>query len=148
MGTDEGDVSNYLVVNIKKNSYGTFKLSQSHLAEKIIIHVVLTLSASIKPRDIPSGKPLMNKEESSLLRKCVWNYSAAFSMFSYLKISICPEISNAIHQCARLSNNPRPVHECAVISIAKYLGIMSKYVDLLDTNQLLTTRGVVYSPNT
>ena len=38
---DKRDISNYLGVNIKKISYGTFKLSQSHLVEKIINHVRL-----------------------------------------------------------------------------------------------------------
>ena len=45
---DEGDISNYLVVNTKTNSDGTFKLLQSHLVEKIINHARLTVSASLK----------------------------------------------------------------------------------------------------
>ena len=34
MLTDEGDKSNFLGVNIKRNPEETFKLSQSHLAKK------------------------------------------------------------------------------------------------------------------
>ena len=48
MLTDKGDISNYLGVNIKKNSDDTLKLSQSHLVEKIINHVGLEVSASLK----------------------------------------------------------------------------------------------------
>ena len=43
------------------NSDGTFILSQSHLAEKIINHVRLEGSASLKARDTPSGKPVLHK---------------------------------------------------------------------------------------
>ena len=60
--TDEGDISNYLGVNIKKTSYGTFELSQSHLVEKIIYHVGLEVSASLQSREMPSRKSLLNKD--------------------------------------------------------------------------------------
>ena len=63
MLTDEGYISNYLGVTIKKNSYGTFELSQSNLVEKIINHVGLEVSVSIKSREIPSVKKLFNKDE-------------------------------------------------------------------------------------
>ena len=58
MLTDEGDISNYPGVNINKNSDGTFKLSQSHLVEKIINHVGLEVSVSLKSIDTTAGKPL------------------------------------------------------------------------------------------
>ena len=79
---DEGVILNYLGVNIKKNSYGTFKLSQSQLVEKIINHVGLILSASLKSRETPAGKPLLNKEEYILGSKLVWNYKAEVGMLS------------------------------------------------------------------
>ena len=55
--TDEGYIYNYLRVNIKNNSDRILELSQSHLAEKIINHVGLTVSAGLKARDTPAGKP-------------------------------------------------------------------------------------------
>ena len=85
MLTDEGYKSNYLVFNRKKNSDGKFELLQSHLVEKIINSVVLTESASLKSRETHSGKPLLDKDESSRKRKFVWNYTAAVSMLSYLQ---------------------------------------------------------------
>ena len=71
--TYEGDISNYLGVDIKKNSDGTFELSQSHLVEEIINHVVLTVSTSSKSRETPSGNSLMYKDKYSQERKCVFN---------------------------------------------------------------------------
>ena len=54
--TDEGYISNYLGVNIKKNPDRTFELLQSHLAKKIINHVGLTVSASLKAIEQTDGK--------------------------------------------------------------------------------------------
>ena len=55
--TDEGDISNYLGVEIDKSSDGTFKLSQSNLVEKIINRVGPRVSASLKARETLSVKP-------------------------------------------------------------------------------------------
>ena len=85
MLTYEGDVSNHLGVNIKKNSDGTLELSKSHLVEKVINHVGLTVSVSLKLRGNPSGKPLPHKCGYSLGRKCVWNYREVFGMLIYLQ---------------------------------------------------------------
>ena len=41
-------------------------------------------------------------------------------MLSYLSNSTRPEIAYAVHQCARFSDNPKSIHEKAVIQIVKY----------------------------
>ena len=82
---DEGDISNYLIFDIKKNSDGAFKLSKSHLVEKIINHVVLTVSLSLKERETPSGKPLLHKDESSLEKRYTCNCGDEVGMLSYLQ---------------------------------------------------------------
>ena len=85
MLTGEGDISHYLGFNIKKNSYGTFELSQSHTVEKIINQVRPTVSASLKLRETTAGKTLLNKDEYSLGSKCVCDYRAAIGVLSYLQ---------------------------------------------------------------
>ena len=97
MFTDERDLSNYIGFNIKEKLDGTFKLLQSHLVEKIINRVGITVSTSLKARDTPTGKQLPNKDECSLVSKCVWNYREVVGMLSYLWGSTQPEISMAIH---------------------------------------------------
>ena len=81
------DISNYIAVNIKENSDGTFKLSQLYLVDKIINHVGLTVYASLKARETPYVKPLLHRDESSIGRKFIFNYRAAFDMLSYLQLS-------------------------------------------------------------
>ena len=80
----EGYISNYLGVNIKKHSYGMFKLSKLYLVEKIINHVRLIVSKSLKSRETPTGKPLLHKDKSILGRKCLCKYSAVVGILSYL----------------------------------------------------------------
>ena len=62
----EGDISNYLGFDMKKKPDWTFKLSQSHLMEKITNHVELTVYASLKARETPSGKPILYKDKYSI----------------------------------------------------------------------------------
>ena len=73
MLTYEGDISNYIGFNIKKKWYGIFELSQPHQVEKMISHVGLTVYVRLKTRDKSTGKPLLNKDESILGRKCICN---------------------------------------------------------------------------
>ena len=85
MLTYEGDISNYLEFDININSYRIFELSQSHLAEKTINRVRLTVSASLNSRDNSSGKPLLHKDGSILGINRVWNYRAEVGMLRCLQ---------------------------------------------------------------
>ena len=96
----EGDISNYLGVNIKKTFYGKFELSQSHLVEKIINHLGLKVSEILESIDTTSGKPLLHKDKYSQESKYIWYYRAVVVVLSCLQGSTLPEISMAIHHCA------------------------------------------------
>ena len=98
-----------------KNPDGTFKLSQLHLVEKIINRVGIELSASLKAIEMPTGNPLLHKDSSSLGRKFVWSYRPVSVVLCYIQGPTQPEISMTVHQCAKFCNNPRIVHERAVI---------------------------------
>ena len=71
MFTYEVDISNDLGDNMKKNSVGKFELYKSLSVEKIINHVKLSVSASLKLSDTLAVKKLLYKYESSLGIKCV-----------------------------------------------------------------------------
>ena len=62
MLTVEIDTSNYIGVNIKKNSDRILQLSQSHLIKKEINYARLIVSASLKLRDTPTVKSLQSKD--------------------------------------------------------------------------------------
>ena len=77
-----------------------FNYCKLYLVEKILTRVGITVSASLKCREMPTGKLFLHKQKSSLGRKCVWNYREAVDMLSYLHGSTWPEISMYLHQCA------------------------------------------------
>ena len=83
MLTDEGYISFYNGLNMNKISDGTFITAIARGGE-IINHVGLIVSASIKSRETPAGKPLIHKYESSLGKKCVWNYREVVGILSNL----------------------------------------------------------------
>ena len=89
--TDEGDISNHLRVSIKNNPDGEFQLSQSHLVDKIIIHIGLTTSVSIKLKEPPVQKMFLHKDISGLTRKWICNYRSTDGMLSCLQGSKQPE---------------------------------------------------------
>ena len=71
------------LISIKKSDKKS-ELSQLHLVEKMINHVGIKVSASLKARDTLYGKILLHKDEYNLGRKCIWNFRAAVGMLSYL----------------------------------------------------------------
>ena len=70
------------------------------MVEKIFNHVGITVSVSLKSRDMADGKPLLHKYEFSLGSKRIWNYRAVVVMLIHIQVSIRPEISMAVHQYA------------------------------------------------
>ena len=85
MLTDEGYISNYLGVNITKLQMGYSNYRNRTWWRKIIKHVRLTVSVSLKARDTPDGKKFLHKDIYSLGRKCVYNYMEAVGMLSNLQ---------------------------------------------------------------
>lgn len=69
----------------------------------------------------PATKPLLTKDADGLPRKYDWNYRQAIGMLNYLAGSTRPDISMAVHQCARFCNDPKISHERTVRRIARYL---------------------------
>ena len=108
---DEGDISNYIGVNIKTHSDGAFNLLQSQIVEKIVNHVRHTVSAILNAIEITTIKPLLYQYYYSQERKCVWNYRAEVGMLIYLQVSTQPEISMLVHQCELFLNNPCLLHK-------------------------------------
>ena len=110
-----------------------------------INHVGLTVPVDLNSREMPSGKPLLHKDASSLGRKFVCNYMAAVGMLSFLQGYIQTEISMVVHQCVQFFNNLCLVHERVIRLITKYLVSTSTYVDLPYGNLRLYTCVIGYN---
>ena len=129
--TDEGSISNYLGVEILKREDG-IELHQPHLIDRIIQSV--NFDQYVNGKSTPVIKPNLTKDSLGNARKDDWHYRSAIGMLTYLEKSTRPDISMAVHACARFCNDPKLSHERAVKRIVKYL---------------VTTRerGIVFTPD-
>ena len=114
-----GDVSRYLGMDIDRNSDGSFEIKQPYLIERIL--KLLEIDDKVNPKPTPATKPLLHKDKEAEPRVRKWNYRAAVGMLNYLQASTRPDISMAVHQCARFCVDPKITHERAIMRIGKYL---------------------------
>jgi hypothetical protein len=70
-----------------------------------------TPADSILQMDLPGDGP----------RQLQWSYRQVIGMLNYIAASTRPDISFAVHQCARFSNSPKRSHELAVKRVVRYL---------------------------
>ena len=117
--TDEGDISTYLGVDVKRHKDGKIELTQSHLIDRFL--ALMPNGDDIHTKPTPAIKPLLHKDLDGLPRKHSWNYRQAIGMLTYLQGTSRPDISMAVHQAARFTMNPKLSHERAVHRIARYL---------------------------
>ena len=123
--TDEGDINMYLGVEIQMlgkpdpNMPRSFEMKQPFLIGRILKLLSIVEGDNSKPT--PATKPVLTKDSEGDIRNADWNYRQAIGMLSYLTGSTRPDISMAVNQCARFSNDPKLSHERAVKRIVRYL---------------------------
>jgi hypothetical protein len=116
---DEGDVAAFLGVNIQKDMQAkTIRLTQPGLMDQILRDVGLTQHS--KGKDTPADS-ILHPDLSGPARMETWNYRSVIGKLNYLANNTRPDISMAVHQCARFCTAPRALHELAVKRIARYL---------------------------
>jgi Reverse transcriptase (RNA-dependent DNA polymerase) len=131
--TEEGDLCDYVGVNIEKKNDGTIHMTQPQLIKGIIKE--LNFNRGTKPTKIPAySTSILSAGTDSPPHKADWNYRRIIGKLNFLEKSCRPEIACAVHQCARFSANPKTNHTDAVKRIVRYLtGTENK--------------GIIYKPN-
>jgi Reverse transcriptase (RNA-dependent DNA polymerase) len=117
---DQGNISDYLGVQVKQLKDGSFHLSQPHLIDAILQDMHFqpntksvstpALSSRILQPDI-GGQPINQP----------WEYRSIIGKLNFLEKSTRPDIAYAVHQCARFTASPTESHAKAVKRIARYL---------------------------
>lgn len=128
--TDDGDIKNYLGVEFSRNG-NQLEMKQQYLIQRIIGCMNFDETSS-KAKDNPIIKPMLNRDIEGDSRKHDWNYRSVIGMLNYLEKTTRPDLSVAVHQCARFCENPKRSHEKAVHRIVKYL-MLTKNDGLLFT---------------
>jgi len=117
---DQGTVNDYLGLHIQKSQpTNEIVMTQPGLIESILKDLRLdTLGTHTK--DTPA-MGILHPDRQGHPREDTWNYRSVIGKLNYLAQNTRPDISFAVHQCARYSNSPTALHELAVKRIGRYL---------------------------
>jgi hypothetical protein len=129
---DEGEVGDFLGIRIHKREQGKFNLTQTGLIEKVI---AATGMQDCNPLPTPTSKEALGSDRNGDPFNEKWKYSTIVGMLLYLSSNTRPDITFAVHQCARYSHNPKQSHAKAIKRIIRYL-------------QGTKDKGMVFSPST
>jgi Reverse transcriptase (RNA-dependent DNA polymerase) len=131
--TEEGDICDYVGVNIERRGDGSIHMTQPQLIKSIIKE--LNFNQGTKPTKIPAySSTILSAGRDQPPHKADWSYRRIIGKLNFLEKSCRPEIACAVHQCARFSADPRTNHTDAIKRIVRYLKGTEEY-------------GIIYKPN-
>jgi hypothetical protein len=132
--TDEGDITDYLGVNVDHLPDGRIKLSQPHLIDQIVEDV--NFKKDTKPKSTPAAPTkILNKDEEGEPHSAEWDYRSVIGKLNFLEKSTRGEIAYAVHQAARFSACPKRSHTDAVHRIVRFLVGTRDEGIILDPNE-------------
>ncbi|MGH7974067.1 MAG: reverse transcriptase domain-containing protein, partial [bacterium] len=100
----EQDVTTYLGLEINNKDDGTIEINQPFLIQRIL---EATNMIDCNTKDTPALTTPLHKDEFGKERQWAWNYASVIGMMMFLQANSRPDISYAVHQCARFSHFPR-----------------------------------------
>ena len=119
--TVEGDLADFLGVNIDRQSDGTIHLTQPHLIDQILEDLRLK-DDNVKLRTTPAASSkLLTRHSKSKSFDNSFNYRSVIGKLNYLEKATRSDISYAVHQCARFVSDPKVEHGEAVRWLGRYL---------------------------
>ena len=117
---DQGDVGDFLGIQVQKQEDGSILLTQPQLIDSIIKDLHLQTSSNSKK--MPSvTTSLLHKDADGPEMTLDFHYRSVIGKLNFLEKSTRPDISISVHQCARFSENPKRSHAEAVKRIGQYL---------------------------
>jgi hypothetical protein len=124
--TVEGEISDFLRVQIDRINENTFNLSQPHLINDVIKELRLEgQNVAIKRTTGASSKTLCRHLDSPPFDGH-FNYRRVVGQLNYLEKCSRLDISCAVHQAARFVSNPRIQHGKALKWFGRYLHLRVK----------------------
>ena len=128
--TVEGDIQDFLGINIARKRDGSIHLSQPHLIDQILKD--LKMREGTKPKETPAScSTLLSRHSDSEDFDGAFDYRSVIGKLNYLEKGTRADISYITHQCARFSAQPRKEHGAAVRWIARYLMLELEFGDIL-----------------
>ncbi len=93
-------------------------MTQTGLIESIISDVGLSADSNTKTTPADS---ILYPDTNGTPRQDAWNYRSVIGKLNFLAQNSRPDISFAVHQCARFCQAPTALHELAIKRIVRYL---------------------------
>ena len=109
-------------VNIERSEDNdSYHLSQPHLIEQILKDLRLS-GDDVVTKPVPAAPDkVLGRFPKSPAHDNSFHYRSVLGKLNYLEKSSRPDISYAVHQCARFSGDPKVEHTKAVKHIGRYL---------------------------
>lgn len=118
--TEEGDIKDFLGVNVDEKEDGSIHLTQPHLIDQILEDLKFRDDTEPKPTPAVASVMLGRHPESEDFDRS-FHYASVIGKLNYLERATRPDIGYSTHQCARFSSCPKKEHGKAVRYIGRYL---------------------------
>jgi hypothetical protein len=119
--TVEGDLADFLGINISREKDGTIHLLQPHLIEQIMEQLQIT-DKGVKTKNIlMKSSTLLSRHSDSPDFDKNFHYRSVIGKLNYLEKGSRPDISHATHQCVWFCEDPKKEHGDAVHWLGRYL---------------------------
>lgn len=135
--TEEGTINDFLGIKITRSaSERTWTMTQTGLIDKVLAATGMTnCNAKETPTSSDCRALGTHKDSQRAIEK--WSYRSILGMTMYLASNSRPDISFAVHQCARFSHDPKVEHEQALLRICRYLkGTRTQGLILRPSNEI------------
>ena len=117
---DQGDVGDFLGIQIKWQADSSVHLSQPNFINSIIKD--LHLQPGSNPKTTPAvTTTLLHKDTNGPDMQPKFHYHSVIGKLNFSEKSTRPDISVSVHQCAQFSESPKKSHAEAVKRIGRYL---------------------------
>ena len=119
--TVDGDICDFLGVQITNLPDGTVSLTQPRLIDQILKDMRLD-HKGVTPKQTPAPiSQILTKHTKSESFDGHFKYRSIIGKMGYLEKSTRPDIAQALHQCARYSADPKVEHGKALTWLGRYL---------------------------
>ena len=117
---DQGDIGDFLGIQVQKFHDGTIQLTQLQLINSIIKNLHLQSGPNTKKTPVIPNN-LLHKDTDGPDMTPEFHYCSVIGKINFLGENTRPDISVSVHQCARFSERPKRCHAEAVKRIGRYL---------------------------
>jgi hypothetical protein len=119
--TIEGNLQDFLGVNIEQKSDGTIHLTQPHLIDQILKDLRLN-GNTVTEKTVPAtSSKILSRHSASTPFDNPFNYKLVIEKLNYLKKGSRSNIAYITHQCTQFTQDPKMEHAQAIRWLGRYL---------------------------